>query len=317
MKRFRLLILIVLFFALMYTLRGYVNPVKNNILGEFSSRIGGEFDNTFATSSENTSSSTASSTLKELKVVGPKNINRDKLSPVVGKSTASNKEDLTQGGIISYTNLERLNNGLYELRKSQDLDSSASIKLNDMFTNQYFEHVSPKGSSVSDVVNGVGYSFLIVGENLALGDFGGDSQVVKAWMESPGHRANILDKRYTEIGVAVGYGMYNGKMQWIAVQHFGRPMSSCPSPSPNLKTDITLDKDMLTKMEDDLINIKKKLDSIESTDSNFMPVVSSYNALVIDYNNRLKKLKSEIATYNEEVQTFNNCLDAVTASSAN
>ena len=181
-----------------------------------------------------------------------------------------------------------------------------------MFSNQYFEHVSPSGSSVSDVVNGVGYKFLVAGENLALGNFGGDRQVMNAWMASPGHRANILDKRYTEMGVAVGYGMYKGQMQWLAVQHFARPMSSCPSASTGLKDRITSDKDDLVQREEDISSMKKVVDKTESSDPNFIATVSSYNALVNDYNNRLKNLRTEISSYNEQVKNFNNCLDSIT-----
>ena len=100
-----------------------------------------------------------------------------------------------------------------------------------MFEKEYFEHKSPSGIGASDIAHDVGYEFILVGENIALGNFDGDEALVQAWMDSPGHRANILNKRYTEIGIAAEKGLYQGKMMWLAVQIFARPMSLCQNPN--------------------------------------------------------------------------------------
>jgi uncharacterized protein YkwD len=92
-----------------------------------------------------------------------------------------------------------------------------------MFENQYFAHESPTGEKVSDLAKKFGYDFLLIGENLAMGNFSSDEDLVLAWMESPGHRENILNEKYQEIGVAVKKGIFEGKEVWIAVQHFGLP----------------------------------------------------------------------------------------------
>ena len=113
-------------------------------------------------------------------------------------------------GIISLTNIERKKVGLSELIKDPLLSKAAEIKLQDMFQKQYFQHVSPSGDSVSDVKTKTGYEYIVVGENLALGVFAGDAQVVAAWMASPGHK-NILDSRYQEIGLAVRTGCVSRK----------------------------------------------------------------------------------------------------------
>lgn len=241
--------------------------------------------------------------------------NRDKLPPVIGKNGASAMENrLTDDGVFFDTNAQRVMQNLPELKRNSVLDQTAAVKLNDMFSKQYFEHVSPSGTSVSDLMDNEGYKFLVVGENLALGDFAGDAKVVAAWMASPGHRENILDKRYTEMGVAVGYGMYNGQYQWLAVQHFARPMSSCSSPSVSLKEKISNDKDDLSQREGDVTFTKTFIDKIDPSNSSFEATIASYNSLVVDYNNRLKILKAEIATYNDQVKNFNSCLDSVTTS---
>ena len=66
-----------------------------------------------------------------------------------------------------------------------------------------------------------------------------------AWMNSPGHRANILNPHFQEIGVAVGKGMYEGHETWIAVQSFGMPLSACPASDANLKIKIDANNGMI------------------------------------------------------------------------
>lgn len=65
--------------------------------------------------------------------------------------------------------------------------------------------------------------FRRLGENIALGDFTSSQMMVNSWMKSPGHRTNILRNDFTETGIAVGKGVFNGREQWIGVQVFGRP----------------------------------------------------------------------------------------------
>lgn len=317
MKILRSLLAITLFFIVIYTLRVYIQPSlsNSNILSSIGIIHSTSTDVQNSTTSKAVTSSSSDKGITNNSIKGDYSPNRDKLPPIISSGKGrSDDSNLSSYGILVNTNNERKKIGLPELKSNYYLDKSAEIKLNDMFNNQYFEHTSPSGSSVSDLVNGVGYKFLVAGENLALGNFGGDPQVVEAWMASPGHRANILDNRYTEIGIAVGYGMYKGQKQWLAVQHFARPMSSCPSPNTVLKDQISKDKDDLISRETNITAMKMIVDKTESSDTNFQSIVSSYNALVIDYNSKLTNLKSEIATYNEQVRNFNTCLDSVTAS---
>src|SRR5262249_8345343 len=120
---------------------------------------------------------------------------------------ASANVTLTQAGVIKWTNIQRQENGaLPALTVNAKLNESAQLKLKDMFAKQYFEHVSPSGVGPDGLANEVGYAYASIGENLALGNFADDRALVQAWMDSPGHRANILGKSYREIGVAVGKG---------------------------------------------------------------------------------------------------------------
>src|ERR1035437_2204880 len=167
---------------------------------------------------------------------------------------------LSKNNVILLTNKNRKENGdLPALKESSKLDGSAEKKLQDMFTNQYFEHVSPTGVSISDLGKQAGYEYILIGENLALGNFKDDAALLDAWMASVGHRANILNKHYTEIGVAVGKGKFEGRDTWMAVQHFGEPMSICPTVDQVLLGIITLNQNQINTMKD---NLTLRLDSI-------------------------------------------------------
>ena len=217
---------------------------------------------------------------------------------------------LSSKNVISITNKYRTENGnLVVLIENSKLDFSAEKKLQDMFVKGYFEHVSPEGVGVGDLGNQIGYEYIIIGENLALGNFKNDQSLVDAWMASPGHRANILNKRYTEIGVAVGRGVYNGKNVWISVQHFGLPKSSCPAIDGVLKGIISLDEKKIKEMESDLSTKRKRIDSgaiyggLTTSDQ-----VDQYNILVIDYNKIILDIKEKINTYNKQIHLFNDCV---------
>ncbi len=222
------------------------------------------------------------------------------------KASVDTTTSLSEKGIITYTNSERRKAGLSELKENAKLAASAQLKLEDMFKYQYFEHVSPSGVSVTDLVEKEGYAFIVIGENLALGNFGGDSNVVAAWMASPGHKANILNTKYKEIGVAVGQHAYQGKVQWIAVQHFGTLLSTCPSPSTTEKQVIDgLEKNLLTQ-ETAIQAMKKDID--QSTGEEYKNKIDEYNKLVEVYNTALTSLKAKIAQYNDSVKKFNSCV---------
>lgn len=228
---------------------------------------------------------------------------------LISKDTgiSADSSSLSISGILAQTNKNRAMKNLKSLRLNSNLNSAAQRKLEDMFSNQYFEHVSPKGVDVTDLVRKAGYEYIVVGENLALGNFGGDVQVVTAWMNSPGHRANILDTRFQEIGIAVGKGLYNGKQQWIAVQHFAKPLSSCEGPNAELKIRIDTHTAELAVRESELNTQKKQIDSSNSGTPGYGELVEKYNISVVEYNTRLEGLKDEISTYNAQVRTFNSC----------
>ena len=212
---------------------------------------------------------------------------------------------LTKENILARTNDNRKANGnLSALTENSELDRSADIKLKDMFAKQYFEHMSPTKIGVSDLANEVSYQYVLIGENLAMGDFFNEKDLLDAWMASPGHRANILNTHYREIGVAVGRGIYQGKDVWMAVQHFGTPKSSCPSIDESLHTGILDDQNFIQSMSTEIDHQRIKIDSGGVTNEQILV----FNSLVENYNNLVRKVKDNIATYNEQVQAFNACI---------
>jgi uncharacterized protein YkwD len=217
---------------------------------------------------------------------------------------------LTRAGVIAETNRERnMNGGLAPLSEDALLDEIATRRLNDMFQKQYFAHVAPDGGSATTVAAAVGYDYLAIGENLALGYYAGDRGVIDAWMNSPGHRENILETHYTEIGVAVRKGIFEGETTWIAVQIFGRPASDCAMPTPSRKTAIEAGEAQLTAMEQDLQTKKADIDATRPKyGSTYDQKVDAYNAEVAQYNDLAATMKTQVAQYNAEVQAFNACL---------
>ncbi len=218
--------------------------------------------------------------------------------------------NLTASGVVTETNKQRqLNGNLPALSVNAKLTAAASAKVDDMFKNQYFEHVSPSGRGPGDLAKDQGYEYILIGENLALGNFASDADLVTAWMNSPGHRANILNIHYTEIGVSVKKGLYEGRMTWLAVQEFGRPLSLCPSIDASLKTSI----DNMQKIITDLIT---QIEAKEQEINNYEPKrgaeynrkIDEYNALFAEYKDLSAKLKDMVTIYNAQVKAFNACL---------
>jgi uncharacterized protein YkwD len=246
-------------------------------------------------------------TVTEKTVVAP--------GPLRSLTQVQNSSTLSTQGVITYTNIERAQNGgLPALTENLFLDRDAQMKLDDMFTKQYFEHVSPTGVGPADLALATGYQYVVVGENLALGDFEGDKGVVTAWMNSPGHRANILNTHFREIGVAVGQGMYEGRKTWLAVQAFGMPLSACPAIDASLKTKITENNITIGGLKAQLDAKKAQIESTPTNNPNYNVYVNEYNALIPEYNNLVETNRGNVATYNLGVQAFNACIGAVASS---
>ncbi len=207
------------------------------------------------------------------------------------------------------TNLERAKSGLPPLSFAPLLESMALKKAQDMRDKQYFAHESPSGIDVSGLADQEGYEYLTVGENLALGHFTSSGHVVDGWMNSPGHRANILHTQFTEIGVAAIQGMYEGEKVWFAVQEFGRPQSDCPRPDALLEKKITIYSTQLDTLEGTLAIQKQELSGSAMSREEYEAKARDYNSVVALYNNVVALMKSAVEEYNVSARAFNSCID--------
>ncbi|AIE78638.1 serine protease [Bacillus anthracis] len=102
--------------------------------------------------------------------------------------------------VVELTNAERAKQGLPALKIDTELSKVARIKSEDMQKNNYFDHNSPTYGSPFDMMKKFGISYTSAGENIAQGQRTPE-EVVQAWMNSAGHRANILNNGFTHIGV--------------------------------------------------------------------------------------------------------------------
>lgn len=144
-----------------------------------------------------------------------------------------------QDKVIALTNEFRKKSGLPELKENIRLFSSSGAKAEDMAREQYFSHQSPKGKTLSFFLDQAGYQYRVAGENLAVGYF--DAQeTVEAWKASPTHRANLLDKDFTEIGVGARRGVFEGASSVFLAQHFGQPKNLVENPALALNNENTI-----------------------------------------------------------------------------
>ena len=127
---------------------------------------------------------------------------------------AAHGEPLDARHILALTNESRRRAGLPPVAMDERLVAAARAKLFDMLKQDYFAHRTPDGRQPWAFMQAAGYRFQMAAENLAKG-YDNEPEVQRAWMKSRGHRANILNPHFTEIGVADASG--------ITVVMFGRP----------------------------------------------------------------------------------------------
>ncbi len=135
--------------------------------------------------------------------------------------------------VVDLTNEQRAVNAAPALTRSAILDAAAALKAADMAKNSYFSHDSPTGVTPWHWFSEAGYPFVHAGENLAV-YFTDSNEVVDAWMASPGHRANIVNADYREIGIGTARGKYNGFDTIFVVQLFGTPAIATPVVAPKV-----------------------------------------------------------------------------------
>lgn len=151
----------------------------------------------------------------------------DFLSPAPAPATAS---DLSPGNILSAVNRERSLRNLITLNTHSKLVSAAEFKAQDMIDRNYFAHVDPDGNYIWNKIASEGYTpYSQLGENLAI-EFYDTESLVAAWMNSPTHRANILQENFRDQGMGVSYGNASlGQYSSSIVNTFGTLVVNKPS----------------------------------------------------------------------------------------
>ncbi|MFE4710046.1 MULTISPECIES: CAP domain-containing protein [unclassified Paenibacillus] len=128
-----------------------------------------------------------------------------KATPVPAKPVPTQAPAAGQAGtytqqIVTLVNKERAAAGLSPVSALDSLNKVAAAKATDMRSNNYFDHTSPTYGSPFDMMKSFGITYRAAGENIAMGQRSPE-EVMTAWMNSPGHRANILNKDFNYIGV--------------------------------------------------------------------------------------------------------------------
>ena len=132
----------------------------------------------------------------------------------IGTNTFTNMNS-DEKEVFDLINKQRIANGLSALKENSELQRVARIKAQDMVNNNYFSHTSPTYGSPFDMMKSFKISYNTAGENIAGNS--SNSSAVTAWMNSPGHRANILNSSFNQTGIGVVKGSKYGK---IYVQMF-------------------------------------------------------------------------------------------------
>ncbi|WP_079528856.1 CAP domain-containing protein [Halobacillus hunanensis] len=123
-----------------------------------------------------------------------------------GNNTGTNKQRVDevtgafQEQVVQLTNQARKKNGLKPLKINSELSKVAKKKSTDMAKNNYFAHISPTYGSPIQMLKQFGIEFNYAAENIAVGQKTPD-EVVQDWLDSPGHRKNIMNEQVTQIGV--------------------------------------------------------------------------------------------------------------------
>ena len=150
------------------------------------------------------------------------------IGPIALPSSSLYSSSITPKNIIDLTNQTRENLDLPKLNENDRLTAAAAAKAEDMLINQYFAHTSPSGVTPWDWIRNAGYVYSFSGENLAV-HFYEAEDVEAGWLASASHRANIVNKNYTEIGVGASRGVFEGVETIFVVQMFGSPATSVPA----------------------------------------------------------------------------------------
>jgi uncharacterized protein YkwD len=142
-------------------------------------------------------------------------------SPAPANPVSTNPQDIFDRQILTLVNQERAKVGADPLKISEQLDLAADQHTLDQASMNKMSHTGSNGSNMGDRIKNAGYVFSSAGENVAYG-FGDAAAVMSGWMNSEGHRQNILNPNYKEIGIGYAQGA-DGRPYWT--QDFGAALT--------------------------------------------------------------------------------------------
>lgn len=142
---------------------------------------------------------------------------------------AGPSETISVVRVADATNAARVGNRLGSLALDPLLCRAAQAKAEDMAARGYFGHKTPDGLMPWDFIAAAGYRYQAAAENLAVG-FQTEEALLTAWLRSPDHRHNLLNRSYTHLGIGVARGTYKGRDVIFVVQLFGRPPRTAAPP---------------------------------------------------------------------------------------
>jgi hypothetical protein len=150
-------------------------------------------------------------------------------------------------GLLDETNTQRIGNGAASLQLNSQLNQAAQAKANDMVAHNYWSHSSPDGKEPWWFISNTGYKYTTAGENLAYG-FISSSATVTGWMNSPSHRANLLNNSFQEVGFGIANSpdYVSSGEQTVIVALYAKPVSAATavaptaSPAPSARTEPTV-----------------------------------------------------------------------------
>ena len=144
------------------------------------------------------------------------------VSPTLRATVLDSLSAIYASALVTLANRDRAAQNVSELTVNPLLEKAAQMKADDMAAKSYFAHNTPEGLTPWYWMEQAGYKYTFAGENLAV-NFNDSEAVETAWKNSPTHWYNIINPRFTEIGIATSTGIYKGRTAIFVVQMFGSP----------------------------------------------------------------------------------------------
>ncbi|MBD2771080.1 CAP domain-containing protein [Iningainema tapete] len=183
---------------------GSTNTVNNSApLSNSNNASAANTVNNSAPLSNSNNASAANIVTNSAPIEANKQVQTSNVQPIVPLSSQPAVNPLVQE-VVNLTNAQRQLVGLQPLQLNFQLNNSAQAHAQDMAVRDFFDHVGSNGTGIGDRAKAAGYTYSFIGENIGAGQATAQG-IVSSWMNSPGHKAQILNPNYREIGVGYYY----------------------------------------------------------------------------------------------------------------